>query len=178
MNTLTHVAAGGLVCQAVLFVDAKFGSRLPTRWRPWLWAVAGLILGAASHLWLDALPHYNWVVYMKWLNGLPYHWLIRNALFGLVVLVPLLYWGRDRWWLVGVTVVAAMYPDVEKVAYIDLGLPQQLVIFHRHSTVLSGNHGGLPHAWLIALEMSLLAGMMITAYLVSKSRLRASKEAL
>ena len=129
-----------------------------------------IVFGAASHLFLDALPHYNWIVYLHWLSGLPYHWLIRDALFGLSVTLPILYWGRDRWQLVCLTLFAAMYPDFEKVAHVDFALPERWVIFREHSLKLSTNDWGLPHALLIVFELCLIVLMLIAAYSLAKRR--------
>jgi hypothetical protein len=174
VNTPTHIAAAGLVSATAFFADAKFGTGLPIKVRLWICAAGCVVLGASSHLLLDALPHYNWIVYLHWLSDLPYHWLVRDALFGLVIVIPILYWGRDRWFLIWLTLFAAMYPDFEKVAYIDFGLPRQLVIFRGHSLQLSGNDWGLPHPWLIALEVSLIFVCLTVSYCLSKMQARLS----
>ena len=119
---------------------------------------------------LDELPHYNWIVYMHWLSGLSHSWLIRDAILGLIIFVPVLYLGRDRWALTCLTAVAAMYPDLEKVAYQDFGLPERYVLFRAHSLQLSHHDYGLPHPLLIAFELAVMSACLLACWKLAQAR--------
>lgn len=129
-----------------------------------------MVAGALSHLALDAVPHYNWIVYLNWFQGIPFHWLIREALCALPVAVFGLWLGRDRIVMTGLALVGSMYPDFEKVAYVDFHIPRQLVIFRAHSLELSGHTAGLPRPALVTIEMTLLVGMLAAALWLARRR--------
>lgn len=147
----------------------------PTRTPKWtllLIVPATLALGATSHLALDAIPHYNWIVYLNWFHGLPFHWLIRDAVLSIPVVIIALYCGRDYLILVCLALFGSMYPDFEKVAYGDFHIPESLVIFRSHSLQLSANTGGLSHWLLITIEITVLALLLTATAIVSQRRMR------
>ena len=157
MNAPTHIAFAA--CVAHVVTRATSGKR-ETRARLGLVAVGVVALGIISHLLLDLLPHYAWIVYLDWFKPLPYHWLIREASFGLAVAVPALLWTGEAWPFVALGMVGGMYPDVEKVLAVDFVLPEQFVLFDWHSTYLSNRTGGLPLPFLILVECCMIAAFL------------------
>lgn len=160
MNTPTHLAAGVVIVQAVL------ATRLPGA----VAVATCLVAGALSHLALDAVPHYNWIVYLDWFQGVPFHWLIRQAVFSVPILALAVWLGRGHWWLTGLALVGCIYPDLEKVLYVDFHIPQWLVLFRGHSLSLSGYTGGWPRPVLVGVELLIMAGMVAGAILLARSR--------
>ena len=158
MNTPTHLAAGVVVAQAVLRLKCP---RIVA-------GGLGVVAGALSHLALDAVPHYNWIVYLSWFRGLPFHWLIREAVFALPVVAVAVWLGRDRWGLTGLALCGSLYPDFEKVAYVDFHIPRQLVIFRAHSLQLSSHTCGWPRPALVGLEVAMLAALLVVAFWLAR----------
>lgn len=162
MNTLTHLAAGAVVAQAVLAVRMPRAAAL----------VTGVVAGALSHLALDALPHYNWIVYLSWFHGVPFHWLIREAVCALPVAIIAMWLGRDRWVVAGLVLVGSMYPDFEKVAYVDFHIARPLVMFPSHSLQLSGHTCGWPRPALVGLEVGVLVALLAVAVWLATIRVK------
>jgi hypothetical protein len=127
-------------------------------------------VGMASHLFLDALPHNNWIVHLNWFPGVPFHWLLCEALCALPLMIFGAYVGRDHLVLLGAGVFGAMYPDFEKVAYIDFHIPQALVLFSSHSLKLSSHHGNWPLWKTVALESGLVLLMLTATVLLARRR--------
>lgn len=153
MNIPTHIAAGVLVSQWIVgrHDPATFGPG-----RAILYGAACFAAAVLAHLLFDLLPHFAWIVHLSWFSGLPYHWLIREAVFGLAVLVPALVLS-GRHWLYGVVgLIGGLYPDLEKVAALDFRLPETFVMLPHHSGQISSNDWGLPHGLLIAVELLLI----------------------
>ena len=129
---------------------------------------AVLLLGALSHLLLDLLPHYAWIVYLDWFKPIPYHWLIREAVFGLAVAVPALLMAGKAWPFVVLGMIGGMYPDVEKVLSVDFHVPDQFILFGWHSNFLSNRTLGLPIPVLIGLELVLITGFLYAMWKMKK----------
>jgi hypothetical protein len=166
MNTPTHVIAGVVVAQTVMI----YRDRHPGKWTGIGCGVVCWFLAAGSHLLLDAIPHYNWIVYMNWLRDLPFHWLIRNAVFAIPMVWIGWHTGRDHWVILGLGLFGGMYPDFEKVAYVDFHIPQQLVLFPGHSLELSGHTGGWPRGVLVAIELALILGCVAATVVLYRRR--------
>ena len=94
-------------------------------------------------------------------------------MLGIIVALPLIYFARDHWGYTVLGMIGAMYPDIEKVAYIDFGMPGRLVLFRWHSMALSDRDGGLPSGRLILIECALIAGLIIGTLWLTKDRRRA-----
>ena len=156
--------AGVLVAQAALLCRERF----PRQCTPALGVAGAAVVSVMAHLALDRLPHYNWIVYLGWFRGLPYHWLVREALFALPVLAIGLYTARNHWGLLAAAVFFGLYPDLEKVAAVDFQAPRQLVLFKTHSLQLSTYDGGASHAALIALELAVIAGLLAATLLLAR----------
>jgi len=92
---------------------------------------------------------------------IPFHWLIREAIFGLAVALPALYLAGRAWPFVALGMLGAIYPDVEKVLSVDFHIPDQFILFAWHSTELSSRTGGLPRPLLIGSECVLIAAFFI-----------------
>jgi hypothetical protein len=170
VNAPTHIACGALLAQLLATsVSRRYALR-----RSVMWFVAfGCVgLGIACHLLLDLLPHYAWIVYLEWFNALPYHWLLREALFGLVVAVPALILAGRFWPFVMLGIAGGMYPDVEKVLAVDLHVPAALILFDWHSRYLSTRTGGLPMPFLIAFECFLIVTLLLMMCQLKRRDLR------
>ena len=155
MNTPTHIAAGALFAQLMI-------NWLKLRSKPSpIWGCYCLGWGIASHLLLDLVPHYAWVVYLPGIENFPFHWLIKEAALGLLVAVPLVYITRERWGCIVLGMIGAIYPDIEKVLYLDFGIPDTLVLFGWHSTSLSSLSGTFSTDALIVIELALVVGLLI-----------------
>ena len=151
MNIPTHIAFGACLAQWV-----ASGGKCNTAGEKVFIGIGVVVIGMLSHLALDLLPHYAWIVYLDWFKKLPYHWLIRESLFGLVIVIFALYFADRAWPFVVLGITGAMYPDIEKILCVDFGLPESLVIFDWHSSALSSRTGGLPKALLITAECMLV----------------------
>jgi hypothetical protein len=115
-------------------------------------ALGAVVVGVISHLLLDFLPHYAWIVYLDWFNSYPYRWLIREAACGAVVAIPILMIsGRMRPYVL-CGMFGGLYPDIEKVLSLTFQVPDSLILFDWHSTKLSARTWGLPISILITLE--------------------------
>jgi len=163
VNTPTHIAAGVWIAQMVML-----------RWSTtsvWRRIGAGAVCfagGLITHLALDALPHFAWVIYLPVLESLPFHWLIREGLLATVVAIPLFYVTRAIWPYAVLAMCGALYPDAEKVAAADLNVSPHWIIFKQHSIQLSSNDGGLPHCILIATEIAITAAFIIATMLLAR----------
>ena len=169
MNTPTHIACGACLALALVRASSKLGRKQRT---VAVIAVGALALGIVSHLLLDLLPHYAWIVYLDGFNPLPFHWLIREAVFGLAVAVPAFWFAGKAWPFVLVGILGGMYPDFEKVLSVDFGLPGAFVLFDWHSTYLSHRTGGLPKPLLIATECLAIGGFLIGMWMLKQGRSR------
>jgi hypothetical protein len=108
------------------------------------------------------------VVYLDWFKPLPYHWLIQEAVFGLVVAIPAFIFAGRSWPFVALGMMGGIYPDVEKVLSIDLHVPDRFILFGWHSTVLSNRTAGLPKAALIGFECLLIVGFLLAMWRMKK----------
>lgn len=161
MNTPTHVACGACLAHVVAYATAGHRDSVGRR----VFVTAGVAsLGILSHLLLDLLPHCAWVVYLDWFKPLPYHWLIREGVFGLAVAVSALLLAGKAWPFVALGMAGGMYPDVEKVLAVDLHLPESFILFDWHSTYLSNRTAGLPMPFLILLECCIAAACLLTMW--------------
>ena len=149
--------AGALVSQMVMAVSGRYRSW----WAGTASGVACFALAVGSHLLLDSLPHYNWIVDLHWFRGVPVSWLVREALFTVPILVVAWYAGRDHPVVLGLGLIGSLYPDMEKVAYVDLHVPEEWIVFRTHSLKLSSLDGGVPHRLLIAWEASLVGVLLL-----------------
>ena len=134
MNTPTHIACGACFAQVLTLT---LHGRRPTTVQCGLLALGSVVLGIVSHLLLDLLPHYAWVVYLDWFKPLPFHWLIREGVFGLAVAIPAFIFAGRSWPYVALGMIGGIHPDVEKVLSVDFHVPDSLILFGWHSTSLS-----------------------------------------
>lgn len=165
MNTPTHIACGACLAHVIASATTRRRNNAVTTSTV---AAAALLLGILSHLLLDLLPHYAWIVYLDWFKPLTYDWLIREALFGIAVAVPALLWAGKAWPFVALGMAGGIYPDVEKVLAFDLHVPRQFILFDWHSTYLSSRTGGLPKPLLIIAECGLVAAFLFTMWTLKR----------
>lgn len=150
------------------------GGRRLTRVRTGLVVAGALLAGILSHLLLDLLPHYAWVVHLDWFKPLPFHWLLREAALGLLIAAAALAIGRRSWPYVALGMLGGIYPDVEKVLSVDFDVPGWLILFEWHSASLSSRTAGLPKPILIALEFVLIATFLLFMWRAS-ARVRSAR---
>ena len=68
---------------------------------------------------------------------------------------------KDYWLIVAIAILGGVYPDIEKLAYLDLHLPKALVLFPWHSCFLSGRPWEYAHKdFLIVTEICLFVLML------------------
>jgi len=154
MNSPTHVIAGALIAQGVMIYRDRHAGPVSAV----LCGVTTIVAGMVSHLALDALPHYDWIVYLNWFPGLSGDPFLCEALCTVPMSAVGWYAGREHPVILGLGMFSAMYPDFEKVAYLVFYMPQQLVIFRAHSLRLSIPHYYWPRPALIALELAIAGG--------------------
>jgi hypothetical protein len=163
VNTPTHVASGIWLVQEII-------ARCPPRSarQTLLVIVAIIVLGPVVHLCLDELPHYNSILFVNVFTGYEHSWLIREVVSAIPVIAAGLYFARRNPGVALLGMFSAMYPDIEKLAALEWGLPESLAIFREHSLALSHNDYGMAHAPLIAGELILLAMFLSQSWLISR----------
>ena len=138
MDLPVHAAAGALVGNTILYVvDNKLKRQTLSQKQHIEVSFAFFFWGVLSHLFLDAVPHYDWLFHVKTFSPLPFWWLIPQFLATIPVLIITFYVMRDHWVIAMVSLLGGVYPDIEKLIYLDLHLPQYLILFRNHSCDLS-----------------------------------------
>lgn len=132
-------------------------------------AAGAFALGLLSHLLLDLLPHYAWIVHLDWFKPLPFFWLIQEAAFGLMVAVPAFLFAGRAWPYAAFGMLGGIYPDVEKVLFFGLHLPDRYILFGWHSEYLSSRTDGLPHPLLIGLECVLIGTFLFAMWRMGRT---------
>ena len=122
------------------------------------------VLAILAHVLLDLVPHYNWVANGSLFLGVRDGWYYRETVALLPVAVILLVLGRRNLLAASVGMIAALYPDLEKVAYLAFGIPDRFVLFGWHSRVLSSNQSGFPRWLLSMLDMLILTGCTVALW--------------
>lgn len=161
MDMPIHLAAAACVGQATLFIEKRFPKQTSSTEHAIVLGMVCFSLGVASHLFLDMLPHYNFVYKFVTFSCLPYLlkccWaLMKLALLILPILLMLLAFPRRNWISLGASLLGGMYPDIEKGMYLHHILPRFLVIFRAHSCSYSSAGWETEYkAWLIGSEIVL-----------------------
>ncbi|MBD3307839.1 hypothetical protein GF339_15510 [candidate division KSB3 bacterium] len=133
MNVPVHLASGVLIGNVVLYtqnLSRPQSSRSRNTAKPTL---AGFLLGIPLHILLDAFPHYNWLFSVEIFAPLPYYQIFPPLLASLPILLLAYHFAGDARLIMLSAVIGAMYPDVEKLAYLHQHLPRSLVLFRSHS---------------------------------------------
>ena len=159
MTATAHIAAGALVASLVAVRTRSWRSRSQLRKFGIVALVA--ILAAIVHIIMDFLPHYNWVAHGSLFLEVPHGWYYREVTALFPVVLALLVLGRSSRPLVLVGIIAGLYPDLEKLAYLTFGLPNQFVLFKWHSRMLSSHDLGLPHVLLSGFDIAILAACIV-----------------
>ena len=176
MDFPVHVAAGALAGHAMLYVHAKQPGKTGafTQADALKLGLAGCLFGVLTHLLLDALPYYDWLFRVKIFKPLPYWWMLPQILTTLPVIGAALRLSKDAQIVVGASILGGMYPDIEKLSYLDAHLPRSLVLFPYHSCQLSGSPWEFSHAReLIVMEICVFAMMMRMIYWLAAKRKQA-----
>ncbi len=169
MDFPVHVAAAACVGQALIYARHRINSKDETTAKQDLmFATACVLAGMATHLILDAVPHYDFLYGVgRFGRYLPY--IVRKALQApkiLIITLPvfLIFWkyARQHWFILLLALIGGLYPDVEKAAYLHSAYPRALVLFPWHSCSYSpaGWEVEYGHA-LIAMEMLVYLGLLI-----------------
>ena len=173
MDLPVHVAAGALAGNILLYIHAKSRPRLDLDAEMVKIGVAGLLYGVISHLLLDALPYYDWLFYIHIFKPLPYYWMFPPVLTTLPVLAAAFQLNRDARLVTSLSLVGGVYPDIEKLMYIDWHLPKSLVLFPFHSCSLSGSAWESSHKhFLIFWELVVFALIMFGLYWCAEQRMQ------
>ena len=167
MDIPVHIAAAAVTCQAALALDPD--SSQP-RMRMWVFGVGYFALGALSHLFLDAIPHYD-VLYkiekpllIEFLPRLVWT-LLKVGVFSLPIIIMFLYFTREHPGYALAALAGGLYPDFEKGAYLSSYLPRSLVLFPFHSCAYSSAGWEIEYRYaLIAAEIGLLVGLLGLIY--------------
>ena len=170
LDLFAHVLAAGLVAEGVARVPIprKLGSGTGPRLGR---LCITFFLGSVSHLALDLSPHFGFLAHIAVWTSLPYGWIVRPIVGGLVALAfVLLHAGQNRL-VASFACAGAIYPDVEKLAHTSGFFPWPL--FRAHAEVADTYTAGLPIRALAATEI-LLCVLFVVAYL----RLVAHREKL
>ena len=173
MDFPVHVAAAACAGQALIYANSRINAhdRLNAGQNLML-ATACALAGAATHLLLDAVPHYDFLYGAGhfWKHALPYA--VRKGLQApkiLIITLPtfLILWkyARQHWMLTFLALGGGLYPDVEKAAYLHSAYPRALVLFPWHSCSYSSAGWEVEYRYvLIAMEIvvyvALLAGLI------------------
>lgn len=167
MNIPTHLAVGTLA--SIISITWKPRQSSQTCLERWPFATSLVCVGysVASHLLLDAIPHYDVLYKILAFPTLPV--IPQLAMVGLKVLlcslpVLVLIWPflKSHPGLMAATLFAAVYPDLEKGLYLNLPFPRWLVLFWQHSGAYS-NDGGDQHKVAVLLFEGALLLMSLAA---------------
>lgn len=175
MDFPVHVAAGALAGNVLLYVHARQAgsSGELTQADTLKLGTAGCLFGVLTHLLLDAMPYYDWLFRVEIFKPLPQWWLFPPILTTLPVIVIVLYLNSDARIVAELSMLGGMYPDIEKLAYFDAGLPRFLVLFPFHSCRLSKSEWEFAHKHeLIVMEICLFALIMGMIYWLAAERTR------
>ena len=165
MDFPVHVLAGSVAGNVILYKAMKYRSNVLKKNEQIKVAIACFLWGVLSHLFLDALPYYDWLFKIDVFRPLPLYWMYPQILTTVPVIVITFYLTRDYWQIAGAAMLGGMYPDIEKLLYFDFNLPKSLIVFPWHSCRLSGSSWEHEHKYLLIFaEICLFAVMM--AYLL------------
>lgn len=172
MDLPVHVATGVFLGNAIFYVDTRFQQQQsPSRRQNVELGIAIFLVGALSHLILDAAPHYDWLFYVKIFSPLPYWWIIPQILATIPVLLITFYVHRDHLMVALVSVMGGVYPDIEKGAYLNFHLPRYLVLFRSHSCSYSPAGWETKHKFfLIIAEVCLFGFLLAGIYWTARHR--------
>lgn len=172
MDLPAHVATGALIGNIVWYLDHRFRTQSPTPHDKVKVGIASFLWSVLSHLFFDAIPHYDWLFKVEWLKPLPYWWMVPQIATTVPILRMIWYCHRDHRLLAVVSVIGGVWPDIEKLLYFDVGLPRALIIFRHHSCNLTPwtpwemTHKGL----LIGVEIGVIAGCLAGMYRFYRKR--------
>ncbi len=171
MDFPVHVLAGSVIGNIILHHATKYPSHVMEKHRQIQAGAAGFLWGVLSHLFLDALPHYDWLFKLDIFRPLPFYWMYPQILTTLPVIVITFYLTRDYWQIAGAAMLGGMYPDIEKLLYFDFHLPRSFVLFPWHSCRLSQSLWEDEHKlFLIFFEICLFAVMMTYLFWIARQR--------
>jgi hypothetical protein len=171
MTAPTHIAAGALIASVVAARTRAWRSGSSAR--NIIVALAVAVLAVAAHVLMDLMPHFNWVAHGSLFHDVRHGWYYREAVALIPAAALLLILGRRNLLLVSIGIVAGLYPDIEKLAYLAFHVPDALVFFDWHSRAVSSHDAGLAHWSLSLFDMCLfgacVAGVWRTSARRSKS---------
>lgn len=170
MDIPVHIAAAAVTCQAALALDHHTSDSEHPRIRTGIFGAGYFALGALSHLFLDAIPHYD-VLYKIGRALRPdflpeFIWDVMKisvffGIFCLPIIMLFLYFTREYPVFALAALAGGLYPDFEKGGYLCSSLPRSLVLFPFHSCGYSSAGWEVEYRYaLIAAEAVLLAGLL------------------
>ncbi len=169
MDAIVHALSAGVLVELLLEGERRWRGPLPGG-RAALGAAA-LVLGALSHLALDALPHFNIVPHLSsWMGYLPRHWITRTVIVGAIAGLFVLVNTRERWGTAALAVVGAASPDIEKIAHTDAGMDPRYLVFRDHGTRASSFDGGYDHRTLAYVEIGMVVFLALLCLALARRR--------
>lgn len=124
---------------------------------------------------LDSLPHFGFLSFVDLWVQLPYAWIVRPAVAGLLAAAFVLHRARGHRWLAVVALVGAAYPDLEKLAFFVWGWPHLLYPDHAH--VASTYTAGLDPRALTLAQIALGGVAAVALEALSRRRRDVPKDA-
>lgn len=137
MDLPIHLATGALVGNVILYIEQTALQTQKFSQQPIKVGTACFLMGVLSHLFWDAVPHYDWLFYIEIFKPLPFWWHIPQVIVALPVVLFMWYVMRDQPIIAIIAMLGGIFPDLEKLAYFDFHLPREFVIFRYHSCYLS-----------------------------------------
>ena len=112
-----------------------------------------------SHLALDALPHFGFLPHVVVWSFLPHAWIVRPVVGGALAMAFVVAKAEDCRAVALVACAGAIYPDVEKIAYMMWAYPW--LLYTSHGSAITTYTGGYPHKLLAAIEILLSIGLVL-----------------
>jgi hypothetical protein len=112
-----------------------------------------------SHLALDAVPHFGFLPHVVVWSFLPHAWIVRPVVGGTLAMAFVVAKAEKCRTVAFFACAGAIYPDVEKIAYLLWGYPW--LLYTSHGTAITTYTGGYPHKVLAAIEILLSVGLAV-----------------
>jgi len=169
VDLFAHVLAGGLVAEGLRRIRWP-GRATASKVAVGLGLTGAFFAGALSHLALDRLPHFGFLPHVLVWSSIPHAWLVRPVVGGMLALAFVMHEARTRPWLPAAASLGAIYPDVEKIAHTELGVPW--VLFRAHAEVTATYTGGYPPKVLAAFEIAAAIAMAVAYARLARAPVR------
>ena len=169
MDLPVHVAAGAVTASTLLYIESKRERGCKRKDIVYMVKLGGacFLWGVLGHLFLDWLPHYDWLFFkLPFFGSFPMYWMHPQFLTTIPVLLLSFLLMKDYWPIVTVAILGSIYPDIEKMMYfglksLDFSWGESFILFPWHSLYLSGRPWEYEHKhFLITTQNALFFAMM------------------